>query len=96
MERVHKCNKEREIGVMMTEIKIIKEDLKEVKTDLKAFISTADEKYATKKELEAVKTENSKQEKEIKSIWQTIGKMAKEWGTMIGMFAVLTKQFNLW
>jgi len=49
------CNKEAEIATMAERIKNIETKVEEVHKDMKEFIKTADNKYATKEELNEIK-----------------------------------------
>lgn len=62
----HKGNKDKEIGMMMADIANMKEIQKDTSNDVKAlrvevqgFIIAANKTYATKKELDDMKTSNS-------------------------------------
>lgn len=61
----HKCNKEREIGIMMTQIKGLEDTTKRIENKLDKFIDSADNKYATKEELCELKKHNEKQDTQI-------------------------------
>jgi hypothetical protein len=65
MATTHKCNKEREIGMMVIEIRNLKEGQDRIEKKLDVFIDTADHKYATKDELAALKAREDKQDNEI-------------------------------
>jgi len=51
----HKCNKEGEIATMAEKINYIEKKVDSIETKLDKFISTADNKYATKSELQSLK-----------------------------------------
>jgi hypothetical protein len=51
----HKCNKEREIGIMTTKINTIEKDVKEIKNILMDFPEKIEQKYATKSEVNGIK-----------------------------------------
>jgi hypothetical protein len=52
---IHKCNKEGEIATMAEKINYIEKKVDSIETKLDKFISTADNKYATKSELQSLK-----------------------------------------
>jgi len=51
----HKCNKEGEIATMAEKINNIDKKVDRIETKLGAFIECADNKYATRKELQDIK-----------------------------------------
>lgn len=100
---VHKCNKEREIGILMADITNLKDNQKEMKEGqhriedkLDKFIGSADKKYATKEEVKSLQEENKRQDKEIK--WtreKTIG-VIKDVAMTLGMAILGTKTVGVW
>ena len=100
MEVVHKCNKEREIGTMVAEMKNLKEGQDRIETKLDHFIDTADNKYATKVELSSLRKASeagdTRQDKILQSrgdkIWE-ITKILLPYA-VIGVFYVLFKYGN--
>ena len=100
MDTIHKCNKEREIGTMVAEMKNLKDGQDRIEKKLDRFIETADKKYATKSELVALRKEsengNSRQDKILQSRGDKIWEMAKILipYAIIGVFYAVFKYGN--
>lgn len=78
-----------DIATLKADMITVKSDVKDVKKTLEQFIATADAKYATKEELNVIRTEVSKNESRLWSL-------TKEVATIGTSVALLTKLLGLW
>lgn len=93
---IHACTKERELGIMSEKINNIDQKTERIEQKIDNFIDTADKKYATKEEVQQLRVENIRQDKEINFTKSKIINLAKEVGIVTAILAIIAKQFGLY
>ena len=87
----YSCIKERELGIMATEIKNINKNVDELKTIMSSFIESANKTYATKEEVNELKKHNEMQDKEISWGKKQIFTLIKDTSILTGIGYVILK-----
>ena len=80
---------EREHGIIMAKIENLEKGQDRIEQKLDEFIGTADKKYATKEELKEIRQKNIAQDKTLDSLGTRIGKMAKDYGTLVAVIFLI-------
>ena len=93
---IHRCTKEGEISMMVEQIKNLKATTDRIEDKLDKFIDTADAKYATKQELNLLRIDNDKQDKEISWTREKIIDLTVKVANILIILGLGTKALGVW